>query len=174
MAYCQYSEMSTVKYCIEYFTVRPELKSQLFHLLVLLSWTHIIFIYLFVCLFWSHHTACRILVPQPNRLWLALLWLFALMQYSFYGGGPKLNSWHLWDVPVSVWVSGFDSFGYIFPRSGIPGSCIVLCLNFWKTDHIVFHSGFFCFFKKYLFIWLCQMLVAAYGIFDLYCSMWDL
>lgn len=28
-----------------------------------LSWTH--YFYLFVCLFWSH-TACRILVPQPN------------------------------------------------------------------------------------------------------------
>ena len=27
---------------------------------------------------------------------------------------------------------------------------------------------------KYLFIWLCQVLVAAHGIFNLHCSMWDL
>ena len=119
------------------------------------------YFYLFVCLFWSHRTACRILVPQPNTLWLALWWSFALMQYSFYCGGPKLNSWHLWDVPVSVWVSAFNSFAYIFPRSGIPGSCIVLCLNFWETDQIVCHSFFFL-----IFIYL--------AVPDVSCSTWDL
>ena len=29
-------------------------------------------------------------------------------------------------------------------------------------------------FKMYLFIWLCQVLVAAHGIFHLHCGMWDL
>ena len=28
--------------------------------------------------------------------------------------------------------------------------------------------------KKYLFIWLCQVLVVAHGIFHLHCGMWDL
>ena len=34
----------------------------------------------------------------------------------------------------------------------------------------------FCLFvlNVYLFIWLCQILIAAHGIFDLTCSMWDI
>ena len=32
----------------------------------------------------------------------------------------------------------------------------------------------FFFFFKYLFIWLCQVLIAAHGIFDLCCKVWSL
>ena len=31
-----------------------------------------------------------------------------------------------------------------------------------------------CFIFFFFFIWLCQVLAVAYGLFDLHCSMWDL
>ena len=46
----------------------------------------------------------------------------------------------LWTWQVSVWVLGFNSFGYI-PRSGIAGSYGNSMLNFLRKCYTGFHSG---------------------------------
>ena len=55
-----------------------------------------------------------------------------------------------------------------------PLLCTPFTCRLYHTTSFKLEIFFFFFFNIYLYIWLCQVLVAAVGIFDLCCGMWDL
>ena len=85
---------------------------------------------------------------------------------QFFGAQPSLwsNSYiHTWLLET---VSKSRS-----PRSQIKGSLGTSTISMLKKLSWCF---FFFFFNIYLSIWLCWALVAAPGISNLHCTMWDL